>query len=53
MGSRAEHLAIAWQAVDAALDAERRGDAQTYQRERRVVIAHSIAAREAADDEED
>ena len=54
MGSRAEHRAIAEQAVKDAMAADARGDMQTYQRERRVAIAHGVEAQRlaAADQEE-
>lgn len=55
MPSRDEHRRVALAAALKAVIAEGVGDQQTYERERRTCIAHSHAARDAADhgDEED
>jgi hypothetical protein len=48
MGSRAEHRAIAKQAAEVALKAAARGDERTYQREKRVTLAHETQAKDEA-----
>src|SRR3982751_4982438 len=46
MGSRAEHKAIAQQALIDGMKAARDGDEKTYQREKFACIAHEHAARD-------